>query len=73
MKTPDGKPPRQPEASLSATLFVLLFGLAALTFLVAVDRVQWFHIRPISAATSALYFAANGPDKPEAKPEQRQP
>jgi len=39
---------------LTGTMALLALGLAVLAFLVAIDRPQWFHIRPATGTSLAL-------------------
>lgn len=45
--------------SLAATAMMLAFGLGTLAFLIAIDRPEWFHIRPASGTAMALSHASN--------------
>jgi len=38
---------------------LLAFGLGMLAFLVAIDRPEWFHMRPMSGTASALSNASD--------------
>ncbi|WP_010186157.1 hypothetical protein [Sphingomonas sp. PAMC 26605] len=44
-----------------ASLCLLGFGLALLTFLIAIDRPQWFVLRPASGTAAALAKASVNP------------
>ncbi|WP_395329516.1 hypothetical protein WBP06_15350 [Novosphingobium sp. BL-8H] len=44
--------------SLVGNFLLLLFGLGVLGFLVAVDRAEWFTLRPVSGTSVALSKAA---------------
>lgn len=44
--------------SLVGNFLLLLFGLGVLGFLVAVDRADWFTLRPVSGTSVALSKAA---------------
>lgn len=46
--------------SLIGNFLLLLFGLGVLGFLVAVDRTEWFTLRPVSGTSVALSHAATG-------------
>ena len=50
-----------------APVLLFGFGLAVLAFLIAIDRQEWFHIRPVSGTAQALALAA---EKPEGAPRQ---
>jgi hypothetical protein len=39
---------------LRASLIMLAFGLATLAFLVAIDRPEWFELRPVSGTAAAM-------------------
>lgn len=43
---------------LRSSIALLLFGLATLAFLIAIDRPQWFHLRPASGTAAAMSHAA---------------
>jgi hypothetical protein len=43
---------------LHATLMLIAFGLTVLAFLVAIERPEWFHIRPVSATAMAMSLAS---------------
>lgn len=51
--------------SLVGTLLLLLFGCSVLAFLVAVDRAEWFAIRP-ATGTSVAMSQASVPQSPAA-------
>ncbi|WP_267393413.1 MULTISPECIES: hypothetical protein [unclassified Sphingomonas] len=40
---------------------LLAFGLCILAFLTAIDRPEWFHLRPASGTAAALTLAAERP------------
>ena len=44
--------------SLRASIIMLCFGLGILAFLVAIERPEWFHIRPVSGTAAAMAHAA---------------
>lgn len=46
------------------SLLFLGFGLAMLAFLVAIDRPEWFKLRPVSGTAVAMAKAAELADKP---------
>ncbi len=43
---------------LRSAIALLMFGLGTLAFLIAIDRPEWFHLRPASAAAEAMSQAA---------------
>jgi hypothetical protein len=48
--------------SFRASLIAFAFGLTILAFLVAIERPEWFHIRPVSGVAAAMSNAStNGP------------
>lgn len=49
--------PRRKER-LRSTIALLLFGLSTLAFLIAIDRADWFHLRPASGTAAAMSHAA---------------
>lgn len=51
--------------SLTGNFLLLLFGCGVLAFLVAVDRVDWFSIRPATGTSIAM---ARSTEKPAGKP-----
>lgn len=46
---------------LKSSLMMLSFGLMILAYLVAIDRPEWFHIRPITGTAAAMSHAASAP------------
>lgn len=48
---------------LSGTMALMGLGLAILAFLVAIDRPEWFHIRPATGTSMALSHAMDAPDR----------
>ena len=64
MREPTGKHD-DIRANLWAPLSLLCFGLAILGFLIAIERGNWFPIRPASGAAAAMAYAATpGGDHP---------
>jgi hypothetical protein len=47
--------------TLRGTLAVLLFGVGALAFLIAIDRPEWFNLRPASGTAAAMSHASQPP------------
>lgn len=47
--------------SVWASIFLLCFGVGVLAFLTAIDRQQWFHIKPATGTAVALSKAAAEP------------
>lgn len=45
---------------LRASLFLLAFGVCTLAFLIAIDRPEWFELRPVSGAAAAMSNAGTG-------------
>ncbi|WP_010545712.1 hypothetical protein [Sphingomonas elodea] len=43
---------------LRSSIALLLFGLGTLAFLIAIDRPEWFHLRPASGTAAAMSHAA---------------
>ncbi|MBW6522869.1 hypothetical protein KZ810_05105 [Sphingomonas sp. RHCKR47] len=41
-----------------ASLLMLGFGLSVLGFLIAIDRPEWFHLRPATGTAAAMAHAA---------------
>ncbi len=56
--------------SLAGNALLLLFGCTVLAFLVAVDRADWFSIRPATGTSIALSASAS---VPSGEPEDRTP
>jgi hypothetical protein len=50
---------RRDNATLWSSLFALAFGIGVLGFLTAIDRAEWFHIRPVSGTAVALSAASD--------------
>ncbi|RSV36800.1 hypothetical protein CA234_17945 [Sphingomonas sp. ABOLE] len=49
---------------LRSSIALLLFGLCTLAFLIAIDRPEWFHLRPASGTAAAMSHAASpAPDR----------
>lgn len=48
--------------SARASLMMLAFGMGVLAFLIAIERPQWFRLRPVSAASAAMAQAASPPE-----------
>lgn len=46
---------------LKSSLLMLSFGLMILAYLVAIDRPEWFHIRPVTGTAAAMSHAASPP------------
>jgi len=40
-------------------LALLLFGLTVLAFLTAIDRPEWFHVKPASGTAAAMAYASD--------------
>ena len=49
---------------LRASLIMLAFGLATLAFLIAIDRPEWFELRPVSGTAAAMSNAGSHPGSP---------
>jgi len=47
------------KSSAWSSVFVLAVGVFALVFLVAIDRQNWFHIRPATGTAAALSQATD--------------
>lgn len=52
--------------ALGSTLFAIGYGIAALGFLVAIERVDWVHIKPATGTAAALYEASDHADHAKA-------
>lgn len=59
---PPGNPRREQrrdaQRRLQGTAALFLFGIFVLGFLVAIDRPEWFHIRPATGTSVALSHVA---------------
>lgn len=44
--------------SIRASLLMLGFGLSVLAFLIAIDRPEWFHLRPATGTAAAMANAS---------------
>lgn len=44
--------------SIRASLLMLGFGLSVLAFLIAIDRPEWFHLRPATGTAAAMAHAS---------------
>lgn len=40
-------------------LALLAFGLAVLAFLTAIDRPEWFHLKPATGTAAAMVYASD--------------
>lgn len=60
MRRYDDRTEKSVAESLRSSLIFLAFGLSVLAFLVAIDRPEWFHIRPASGTAAALSHATSG-------------
>ncbi|WP_185207512.1 hypothetical protein [Sphingomonas sp. NBWT7] len=49
--------------SLLSSVFFMGFGAVLLLFLVATEHPNWFHIKPMSTAASAMTYAADSSDQ----------
>jgi hypothetical protein len=63
MKPSDDDQRRDPVKSAYGSMILLVFGLAVLAFLVAIDRPHWFELRPVSGAAAAMSYAAQPPSR----------
>ncbi|CAD7338367.1 hypothetical protein FIM10_10090 [Sphingomonadales bacterium 56] len=52
---------RKTKESLIGSLMLLSFGVAVLAFLVAIDRPEWFELRPGSGIAAAMFSASARP------------
>jgi hypothetical protein len=59
MNDVDGAQSRRMKEVMGGRVLLLLFGLGVLGFLVAVDRADWFAIRPATGTSIALAHASN--------------
>lgn len=57
--------------TLHSTLMIIAFGLTSLAFVIAIDRPEWFHIRPISGTAVAMSMASG--NNSTVTPQQQQP
>lgn len=51
--------------TLCLSLSMLAFGLGVLAYLIAIDRAEWFNLRPASGTATALSAASHGVAKGE--------
>lgn len=58
MSQPDPRETQRMRETLAGRLMLLGFGFAVLTFLVAIDRADWFAIRPATGTSIAMANAA---------------
>ena len=59
---------------LRASLVMLCFGMATLAVLIAIDRQQWFHLKPVTGTAAAISHASSkvGDDRSaQARAQQR--
>jgi len=53
--------------SARASLLMLAFGLSVLAFLIAIDRPEWFHVRPATGTAAAMANASTQPMSDQAR------
>ncbi|MCU6454416.1 hypothetical protein LPN01_10045 [Sphingomonas sp. A2-49] len=46
---------------LWSRLALLVFGLTVLAFLTAIDRPEWFHLKPATGTAAAMVYASDQP------------
>ena len=63
---PDDDNNRSKLETLCLSLSMLAFGLGVLAYLIAIDRAEWFNLRPASGTATALSAASHG--APEGRP-----
>lgn len=59
MQRPEDRNSRSILETMQASLMALAFGLGILAFLIAIDRPQWFNLRPASGTAAALSNASD--------------
>lgn len=64
MNRPNDADRTPPTETFRGSLLFLAFGLAMLAFLVAIDRPEWFKLRPVSGTAVAMAKAAELANKP---------
>lgn len=62
MPHPDPQETQRMRETFAGRLLLVAFGLAVLTFLVAIDRADWFAIRPATGTSVAMANAAATPN-----------
>ncbi|WP_156679005.1 hypothetical protein [Sphingomonas profundi] len=55
---------RMSKERLLSSLLLFSFGLGVLFFLIALERVNWFHIRPASGVAAAMSYAGGNAPTP---------
>ena len=63
MEPSDDDQRRDPIKAAHGSLILLVFGLAILAYLIAIDRPHWFKLRPVSGAAAAMSYAAQPPSR----------
>jgi hypothetical protein len=53
----------QPVNPLWGRLALLVFGLTVLAFLTAIDRPEWFHLKPATGTAAAMSYASDDAGK----------
>ncbi|GKS02939.1 hypothetical protein [Sphingomonas aquatilis] len=48
-----------PPNPLWGRLALLMFGLTVLAFLTAIDRPEWFHLKPVTGTAAAMVYASD--------------
>ncbi len=59
--------PRVAYEKLRSALIMLCFGLGILAFLIAIDKREWFRLRPASGVAAALHEAGSVATRSEPK------
>jgi hypothetical protein len=49
----------QPISPLWGRLALLMFGLTVLAFLTAIDRAEWFRVKPATGTAAAMAYASD--------------
>lgn len=49
----------QPLNPLWGRVALLMFGLTVLAFLTAIDRPEWFHLKPATGTAAAMVYASD--------------
>lgn len=57
----DKRDEKKDRTALRSNVAMFLFGVAILTYLVAIDRTEWFHLRPASGTAVAISEASRAP------------
>ena len=71
MRDSDGRMNRAALERLIGSLMLLSFGCLMLAYLIAIDRTEWFSLRPASGTAAAMSNAAHAETLPQRNDAER--